>query len=84
MQWPSTSKAHRSGLQTLLKTWPKKCAAPIPSLPCRYWQGKAEQLIALVKAKTYQQAAVYLRRMRKLYEQRKRLDELEKDRKLIR
>lgn len=53
----------------------KKIHSTHPDIALQIWQTKAEQLIALVKPKAYQEAAVYLRRMRKLYEERKRLDD---------
>ena len=53
----------------------KKVRSTHPELALQIWQGKAEQLIALVKPKAYQDAAVYLRQMHKVYGEHNRLDD---------
>ncbi|MBC7359127.1 MAG: SWIM zinc finger domain-containing protein [Desulfacinum sp.] len=50
-------------------------ASTHPDISLRIWQEKAEKLIAQVKPKAYREAAIYLERMRTLYERTDRLPE---------
>lgn len=71
--------------QRLLKTqrWgretDKKVAQAVadthPDLALGIWQGIAEGLIAVVKPKAYEEAAIYLRHMEEVYRKNQRLDE---------